>query len=91
MNKQYIIDKCGWFAGILLGICGFPEAYRAITAENYETSGLFLLIWGGGEVLMLIPALIEIKKPYLIMNLLLNIFFISVMTLRYTGLIGRLF
>lgn len=72
----------GWLGSICLAFCGAPEAYRALTAQDYSISIAFVILWMSGEVLVLIPVLREIKKPYLAFNYLANIFFIGIIILR---------
>ena len=77
MNKT-----CGWLGSVCLAFCGAPEAFRAATAEEYSISIAFVSLWMAGEILILIPVLREIKKPYLAFNYLANIFFIAIIILR---------
>lgn len=72
----------GWVSGLLLAWCGLPEAYRAVTAADYWIDPVFLIMWGLGEVGLLIVAVCEIKKPYLVVNYGLNLIFILVMVSR---------
>jgi len=72
------VDRLGWLGSLLLAFCGLPEAYRAITANNYDISIPFILMWGIGELLLLLPAIKDIKKNYLIFNYSANIFFILI-------------
>lgn len=81
------MDKLGWIGSILLAFCGAPEAYRALTATDYDISYLFLSMWFLGEIFVIIPVIKDIKKPYLIFNYGANILFISIIIGRVTGII----
>lgn len=76
------MNVLGWIGGVLLAFCGAPEAYRAITSEAYDISTAFILMWGLGELLILITILKEARKSYLIFNYSANLVFILVITGR---------
>ena len=77
-----MLNKIGWVGSILLSLCGAPEAYRAMTAWKYEISVPFIVMWGLGELLVLVPVVLEIRKPYLIFNYSANLFFITLILTR---------
>lgn len=79
MNKLFQI--CGWLGGILLALCGAPEAYLALKTGDSALSWTFLAMWGGGEILILIPVIFKIKEKFLILNYLLNVVFIAIICL----------
>lgn len=79
MDNFYKI--CGYIGGILLALCGAPEAYLALKTGDSALSWTFLAMWGIGEVCILIPVLFKIKEKYLILNYLLNVVFIGIICL----------
>ena len=76
------MNKLGWIGSLLLAFCGAPEAYRALTTDQYEISLPFILMWGLGELCLLIPVIKQIKKPYLVFNYGANLVFIAVILTR---------
>ena len=87
---QKFCDTCGWIGSICLGLCGLPEALRALTASDYSISVLFVGLWFMGEALVLVPAVFVIKKPYVIVNISLNLTFIGIILCRGLGIIGEI-
>ena len=71
-----------WIGAAMLALCGLPQALKTLKSKQaYDVSWLFLLLWGGGELFMLIDRIP--KKDYaLIANYLLNLVFIGII-LRY--------
>lgn len=80
---ELICQFLGYSGGLLLAICGGFEAYRAVRSKEYSISIPFVVTWFTGEILTLIPLVVESNRLYLIMNYSMNILFISV-------IIGRL-
>lgn len=83
-------NRCGWVGSICLAFCGLPEALRALSAEAYNISFAFTGLWFAGEVFLFVPAVLVIKKPYVIFNITMNIIFIGIMLLRVFDVIGKL-
>lgn len=76
-----MLDKLGWIGSALLAFCGLPELYTAITTGQCLLTYTFLIMWGLGEALVLIPVLIKIKSKFLIFNYTINL--ICVIILLY--------
>lgn len=89
INK--FIDACGWFGSLCLAICAVPEVWRALSADYYDISLFFVVLWLLGELGVLIPAMFLFKKPYIIVNISCNIMFILVILLRSLNVFGRIF
>lgn len=73
-----MINIIGWIGAFLLAFCGLPECYLAIKNKNSNLSWSFLLMWGIGEVFLLIPVILQIKSSFLLFNYIANIVFISI-------------
>lgn len=72
------METIGWIGSILLACCAILEAYVAWKYKDSPLSWTFLTMWGLGEVLITIPIIFKIQEPFLIVNYLLNILFISI-------------
>ena len=77
INIHYM-DLIGYVSGILLALCGLPEALRSIKNKRCDIGWGLLLMWLGGELGLLIYELKTMDIPRLI-NYSCNILFISVM------------
>lgn len=88
-RRNKILGGLGWCGGICLAFCGSPEAYRALSAENYEISIPFVVLWMVGEICTIIPVVIDVRKWYLIFNYAANIVFISIILGRALEFYGR--
>ncbi len=89
-EKINSLEAIGWLGGVCLAFCGAPEAYRALREEYYSISIVFLFLWLFGEVCILIPVILQVKKAYLIFNYALNIFFILIILGRVLNIYGRI-
>ena len=72
------MNSLGYVGGILLAMCGLPEAYYAWKNKKSHLSWLFLAMWGFGEILILVPIIFEIQVGFLLLNYIANVIFISV-------------
>ncbi len=79
MNANKLLELLGWTGGILLAFCGLPEAIKAIVTHTCTLSWPFLLMWLFGEVFVLIPVWIKIRKGWLLINYCANIIFVGIM------------
>jgi hypothetical protein len=80
------VNKLAWISSLLLSLCGLPEAYRALTAENYSISLVFVFMWFAGEFGLLVNSLVRLRdERYLIMNYVMNLIFISIILWRIYG------
>ena len=81
-----MINTIGWLGGILLAICGLPQAIKSYRLKSsHELSWLFLIAWGLGEILLLTFVCYKVEFPDLwplIINYSTNIFFVLVI-IRY--------
>ena len=48
------MEIIGWFGGILLALCGLPEAYRTIKNKTCSVGWGFLIMWIAGEVCLFV-------------------------------------
>ena len=75
---QEIFEFNGWIGSILLAICAVPLAWRSLRDKHSNgVDGLFLIIWGLGEILTLTYVLYKWDLP-LILNYGLNLVFIGI-------------
>ena len=72
------MDLMGWIGSLLLAGCGLPEAILAIKNKRTGLSWPFLIMWGLGEIFVLIPVLFKVKTPWLIINYTFNTILIGV-------------
>lgn len=69
----------GWLGSLLLSFCSLPEVIRTIINNNCSLSWSFLLMWGIGLVLILIPLYREFKEKYILFNYTVNLIFVLIM------------
>ena len=68
-----MFDTVGWIGGVLLAFCGIPQAYKSWKEKSSEgLSWSFLLMWGFGEVFLLMYAVPKMLLPVMF-NLSINI------------------
>jgi uncharacterized protein with PQ loop repeat len=68
----------GYIGGILLAICGAPQAYLSYKQGHSDgISILFLLLWSFGEIFTLIYIIPKIDIP-LLLNYTSNLFFLLI-------------
>ena len=80
------MELLGWIGSGLLAFCAVPEAYLAWRRKGSSLTWTFLSIWWLGEVLILIPVLIDVKVGFLLFNYIINILLISIiMYYKYKG------
>ena len=76
------MDTIGWIGSFLLAFCGLPQAYKCWrTKRADDISWMFLLMWGFGELLILVYVIPKLDWP-LVFNYAANIIFIGII-LRY--------
>jgi hypothetical protein len=75
---ETILDTMGWLGGVMLACCALPETYLAWKQKYSHLSWGMLFLWGGGEILILIPVCLKFAEPFLIFNYLLNIILIGI-------------
>lgn len=74
--------SCDWIGSILLAICGLPQAIKSYKEGHaYDVSWIFLLLWLGGEIALLIDRFPK-HDWALVLNYIANIAFISII-LKY--------
>lgn len=76
-----IIDKIGWFGGLLLAFCGAPEAYFALRDGYSDLSYPFLLMWLFGEIMLFWYSFVKNRETSLLpllYNYGFNILFIGI-------------
>ena len=48
-----MIENIGWTGSMLLALCALPQAYKSVKeGHSRGVSGLFLIMWLLGEILM---------------------------------------
>lgn len=73
------MEILGWIGSILLSFCGVPEAWKSIRTKTCHLTWLFLLMWIGGEICILIPVLFQFPKAWLLLNYCVNIVCASIL------------
>ena len=76
--KESGMELIGWLGGVLLSICGLPQAVKSF--QDKHSNGLswnFLLMWFFGEILLLIYTIPTGMLP-LIVNYVFNLVLVSV-------------
>lgn len=62
------IEIVGWLGGTMLAICALPQTIKTVrTRKAHDISWAFLLLWGGGEILMLIYAIIVLDSNLILL------------------------
>lgn len=77
-----MVDFIGWAASLLFSLCGLPQAIQSYKDGHAAgVSSLFLLMWGLGEILMIVYVFAKhgLDLPLLV-NYVLNLLFIAVVT-----------
>lgn len=73
-----MLEGIGWLGGVLLAACGLPQAIKSYRQKHsHGLSLMFLLMWLGGELLVLVYVLPKWHWP-LIFNYAANIALVSV-------------
>ncbi len=73
-----MLEFIGWLGGILLAICGVPQAYKSWKEGHSDgISWGFIWLWFFGEILVLIYVFPKLLIP-LILNYSLNVIVIMV-------------
>jgi uncharacterized protein with PQ loop repeat len=79
------IEAIGWLSAIMLGLCGLPQAIRAVRTKSI--AGLdpwFLGMWTAGELAGLVYV-IALGNPALILNYLVNSVACCVLVMVHLG------
>lgn len=59
-----MIEYIGWLSGMLFAFCGVPQAYKSWREKSSEgLSWAFLLMWGFGEIFLLIYSISKGLPP----------------------------
>ena len=73
-----MLETIGWLGGIMLAICGLPQAIKSFREKNsHGISWIFLYLWFFGELLTLVYVVPKGYLPILV-NIIANIIFISI-------------
>jgi len=76
------MEWLGWIGGLLLALCGLPQAVKTfLDGHSDGVSWWFLIMWFVGEVLVLIYIIPSGQLP-LIVNYAVNIIFAAII-LKY--------
>ena len=76
-----MINSLGWIGSILLASCGLPLAIQSIREGKSDLSWYFILMWGIGELFVLIYVIPQRDYP-LIFNYAGNLILILIIV-RY--------
>ncbi len=72
------MEIIGYVSGIMLALCGLPEAINCYFRKRCDIGWGLLLMWLGGEIGLLVYEIPTMAMPRVI-NYVCNIVFISVM------------
>lgn len=72
------MELIGYISGIMLALCGLPEAIRSVRNKRCDIGWGLLLMWLGGEIGLLIYEFKTMAIPRLL-NYSCNIIFINIM------------
>ena len=73
------METVGWLGGILLSLCAAPELVKTVRERKCGIGAAMLLLWGVGEILMLIYVLPKLDYP-LIFNYALNLTLVGILS-----------
>ncbi len=81
METQIIhLEYLGWIASLLFAFCGAPQAWMSFKQKHSDgITWLLLIMWMSGELLMIIYVMANYMDVPLMVNFILNIFFVGVM------------
>lgn len=71
------MSSLGWIGSFLLAFCGLPELCKSLKSRRCALSYSFLLMWGLGEILVLIPVIGQALGTWLIFNYSANLIIIA--------------
>lgn len=71
-------DLIGWVGGICLALCAVPEVIKTLKNGQCSVGWGMLLLWGVGEVLVLV-SIFHLDIGFLIFNYLINIICIGIL------------
>ena len=72
------MELIGWTGSVLLALCALPQAIKSVrTGSAEDLSWLFLLMWGVGDICLLVYTW-PLDKLALTLNYSLNIVLIAV-------------
>ena len=80
-KKQRLTALIGWLGGLLLALCGLPQAVQSVQQGHSQgVSELFITMWGVGEILLMVYVLRSRAKPDwpLLFNYAMNLTFIGI-------------
>ena len=73
-----MLEVIGFIGSTLLAVCGIPEVVRTIKDNKCHLGWNFLLLWFGGEILML-TYIIPMKDLPLLLNYIFNTALVGIM------------
>jgi len=72
------LETFGWLGGIMLAICGAPQAYKSYKEKHSDGISLgFLILWTLGEIFTFIYVVPKMDIP-LLFNYTANLIFLSI-------------
>lgn len=72
------LETFGWLGGIMLAICGAPQAYKSYKEKHSNGISLgFLILWTLGEIFTFIYVVPKMDIP-LLFNYTANLIFLSI-------------
>ena len=62
----------GWIGSIILTFSALPEVIKSLKTGRCDMTWSFLLMWIGGEIMVLVPIIAESMAFWLLFNYLTN-------------------
>jgi len=73
------VELLGWVGATLLAVCATPQACMSLRQRHSDgISMLSLILWGLGDILMLIYVILHSASAPLIFNYVANIFLMGI-------------
>ena len=71
------MEAMGWIGSLMLAFCGLPELCKSLKSHRCGLSWGFLILWGGGELLVLVPIVMHKMSAFLVFNYTVNLLIIG--------------
>jgi len=74
-----IVNIIGAIGSAMLAICGLPQAIQSVKSKSSSgISSSFLILWGVGEILVILYVLNTTKDTILLINYIFNIIIVGI-------------
>jgi uncharacterized protein with PQ loop repeat len=80
-----VMQALGWIGSFMLAFCGLPEVIKTVREGECTLTWGFLIMWGVGEICLLIPVITQGMAPFLTLNYSVNVLFLLILLWYKTG------